>query len=34
MGRPFTASDEEVLQAAARVLLRRGPDGFSIAEVA
>lgn len=34
MGRPFTASDEEVLQAAAKVLLRRGPDGFSIAEVA
>jgi AcrR family transcriptional regulator len=34
MGRPFTASDEDVLQAAARVLLRRGPDGFSVAEVA
>jgi AcrR family transcriptional regulator len=34
MGRPFTASDEEVLQAAAKVLLRRGPDRFSIAEVA
>jgi AcrR family transcriptional regulator len=34
MGRPFTASDEEVLQAAAKVLLRRGPDAFSIAEVA
>lgn len=34
MGRPFTASDQEVLQAAAKVLLRRGPDAFSIAEVA
>lgn len=34
MGRPFTASDEQVLQAAAKVLLRRGPDGFSVAEVA
>jgi TetR/AcrR family macrolide resistance operon transcriptional repressor len=34
MGRPFTASDEEILDAASRVIARRGPDAFSIAEVA
>jgi AcrR family transcriptional regulator len=34
MGRPFTASDEEILSAAGQVMARRGPDGFSIAEVA
>jgi TetR/AcrR family macrolide resistance operon transcriptional repressor len=34
MGRPFTASDEDILHAAGRVIARRGPDAFSIAEVA
>jgi AcrR family transcriptional regulator len=34
MGRPFTASDDEILGAAGKVMARRGPDGFSIAEVA
>jgi AcrR family transcriptional regulator len=34
MARPIIASDEEILQAAHRVLDRRGPDGFSISEVA
>lgn len=34
MARPVIASDEEILQAAHRVLDRRGPDAFSIAEVA
>jgi AcrR family transcriptional regulator len=34
MGRPFTASDEEVLHAARTVMSRRGPEAFSIAEVA
>ncbi len=34
MARPVIASDEQILQAAHRVLDRRGPDAFSIAEVA
>jgi AcrR family transcriptional regulator len=34
MGRPFTASDDQILRAAGKVMARRGPDGFSIAEVA
>ncbi|MFC4312480.1 TetR/AcrR family transcriptional regulator [Steroidobacter flavus] len=34
MARPVIASDEDILQAAHRVLDRRGPDAFSIAEVA
>ena len=34
MGRPFTATDEQVLQAAGRVIARRGPDDFTLAEVA
>jgi TetR/AcrR family macrolide resistance operon transcriptional repressor len=34
MGRPFTASDAEILDAARTVISRRGPDAFSIAEVA
>jgi AcrR family transcriptional regulator len=34
MGRPFTASDDEILNAAGKVIARRGPDAFSIAEVA
>lgn len=34
MGRPFTATDEEILNAAGRVIALRGPEGFSIAEVA
>jgi AcrR family transcriptional regulator len=34
MGRPFTASDEDILHAAGKVIARRGPDAFSIAEVA
>lgn len=34
MARPFIATDEEVLDAAQRVLARRGPDRFSVAEVA
>src|SRR5581483_11914618 len=34
MGRPFTATDDDILQAAGKVIARRGPDGFSIAEVA
>ena len=34
MGRPFTASDEDILHAAGKVIARRGPDAFSISEVA
>ncbi|HMN46760.1 MAG TPA: TetR/AcrR family transcriptional regulator [Povalibacter sp.] len=34
MGRPFTASDDQILDAARTVISRRGPDAFSIAEVA
>jgi AcrR family transcriptional regulator len=34
MGRPFTASDDEILRAAGAVIARRGPDAFSISEVA
>jgi AcrR family transcriptional regulator len=34
MARPFTASDDDILHAARKVIGRRGPDGFSIAEVA
>jgi AcrR family transcriptional regulator len=34
MGRPFTASDEDILQAARKVIARRGPEAFSITEVA
>lgn len=34
MARPFTASDDDILHAARTVIGRRGPDGFSIAEVA
>ena len=34
MGRPFTASDDDILNAAGKVIARRGPDAFSIAEVA
>lgn len=34
MGRPFTASDDDILHAASKVIARRGPDAFSIAEVA
>jgi TetR/AcrR family macrolide resistance operon transcriptional repressor len=34
MGRPFTATDDDILHAAGKVIARRGPDGFSIAEVA
>ena len=34
MARPFTASDDEILLAARKVLDKHGPDAFSIAEVA
>jgi TetR/AcrR family macrolide resistance operon transcriptional repressor len=34
MGRPFTASDDDILRAAGKVMGCRGPDAFSIAEVA
>lgn len=34
MARPVTASDEEILHAAREVIRRRGPEAFSIAEVA
>jgi AcrR family transcriptional regulator len=34
MARPFTASDDEILSAARKVLSSRGPDAFSMAEVA
>jgi AcrR family transcriptional regulator len=34
MGRPFTASDEQILLAAGKVIARRGPDDFTLAEVA
>lgn len=34
MARPFTASDDEILLAARKVITLRGPDAFSIAEVA
>lgn len=34
MARPFSASDDEILQAARKVIGLRGPDAFSIAEVA
>jgi AcrR family transcriptional regulator len=34
MGRPFTASDDDILQAARKVIERRGLDAFSVQEVA
>jgi TetR/AcrR family macrolide resistance operon transcriptional repressor len=34
MARPFTASDDEILLAARNVITKRGPDAFSMAEVA
>ena len=34
MARPFTATDDEILTAARKVITLRGPDAFSIAEVA
>jgi AcrR family transcriptional regulator len=34
MARPFTATDDDILNAAGKVIARRGPDGFSISEVA
>jgi len=34
MARPFTASDDQILQAARKVIGLRGADAFSIAEVA
>lgn len=34
MGRPFTFSDEQILHAAEKVIARRGPDDFTLAEVA
>jgi AcrR family transcriptional regulator len=34
MARPFTATDDDILNAARKVINRRGPDAFSIAEVA
>lgn len=34
MGRPFTASDEQILHAAGKVIARRGADDFTLAEVA
>ena len=34
MARPFTASDDDILRAAAIVMHRRGPDAFALAEVA
>lgn len=34
MARPISASDEDILRAASAVMARRGPDGFSVAEVA
>jgi TetR/AcrR family macrolide resistance operon transcriptional repressor len=34
MARPFTASDDDILHAARNVISKRGPDAFSIAEVA
>ena len=34
MARPFTATDDDILDAAGQVIARRGPDGFSISEVA
>src|SRR6516225_8589088 len=34
MGRPFAASDDQILRAASKVISRRGPDAFSLAEVA
>lgn len=34
MARPFTASDDQILLAARKVMSKRGPDAFSIAEVA
>lgn len=34
MARPLSATDDEILEAAQQVIARRGPDGFSISEVA
>jgi AcrR family transcriptional regulator len=34
MGRPLSASDDDILLAAGKVIAQRGPDAFSIAEVA
>jgi TetR/AcrR family macrolide resistance operon transcriptional repressor len=34
MARPFTATDDDILRAAAKVMQRRGPDAFALAEVA
>jgi len=34
MARPFTATDDDILRAAAKVMQRRGPDAFAMAEVA
>jgi TetR/AcrR family macrolide resistance operon transcriptional repressor len=34
MARPLTASDADILNAAGNVIARRGPDAFSLAEVA
>jgi len=34
MGRPFSVSDEQIFEAANRVISSRGPDAFSLAEVA
>jgi TetR/AcrR family macrolide resistance operon transcriptional repressor len=34
MGRPFTASDEQILLAAGKVIALRGPEEFTLAEVA
>ena len=34
MARPQTASDDEILQASMRVMVRRGHDAFTLAEVA
>lgn len=34
MARPLTATDEEIIAAANRVISRRGPDSFTLSEVA
>jgi AcrR family transcriptional regulator len=34
MARPLSATDDEILDAAQHVMARRGPDGFSVSEVA
>lgn len=34
MARPLSATDDEILEAAGKVMRRRGPDGFSVSEVA